>query len=798
MSPNTPSALPFASVLAALALLLMLPLGASANPAIPIVSTDLNSYTQDFNSLGTTTFTNAVSGANGVQTSLGSVAGDELDGWYVAKIAGTGTNAFSVVANNGSANSGAIYNYGSTNALDDENLDRSLGALASGSFSGAFGALIRNDTPVQITGIELTFTAKFWRSSTSTQNVLTFGYGKINDILVSETNFLSATNGVTALPALNIVGPAPVATNGPLNGNEPANQTQITNVMVPVSLAPGEKAFIRWRDVDDPGSDAGLAIDDFFLTAYADALPPPELNPGPGQFLVSTTVFVFNYLSYAEGVEIRYTLDGSTPDANSLLYDPDAGIYLESGNGPIELQTIAIQPLEDFQSAVVGGVYDFPTDVTDLSELRASPPGSMVYRVLGQATFTAGTTFRNTKFFQDSGAGIQIDDADGIITTSYAPGDNVQDFMGRISVFNGQLQMVPVQDFGAPVSSGNVVEPLARTIETLTEADQAMLVTIQDVEFQSAGGTFGGGGFNTFIRDTDDGPFDGVCRNVFGDSNITGATIPSGLNTLTGLVQSTSISSVLYLAVGPRNLADIVPADTPALTIETSKLDLIAGEEGESAAAVVTISRAGDLSAELDVDLTQDIAGAFAADVDLSSIYTPLPTSVTIPADAASAIIHLVALPSESSFNATLTASADGYLSANQLFSIQGSGGTTTFADWADGAPLNSANLVKYAIGGASSPAAEGEPMETAIEDDEFSVTVIVRTDDPTLLVEAEALSDLVTGDWSPDGITVRGAGDGVNQDGVPEGCERRIYSMDLDDEDHQLFLRLYITLSDS
>ena len=677
---------------------------------ISLTSTNANSYVQNFNSLGTTTIAGVISATTGVQTSLGAAANSALNGWYAAKIAGTGSSASGIVANDGSANSGAVYNYGSANTAGGQNLDRSLGALSSASVIPGFGSLIKNDTTNTLTGLSITFTAKFWRSSTSVTNTLTFGYGRIDGTNATEANFLTATNGVSALPALNVVGPAPVLTNGPLNGNDLTNQRSFAGITVPVSLAPGQSGFIRWQDANDGGSDAGLAIDDFIITALAGALAAPEFDLAAGVYLTPQTVRVSNFASYGPGVEVRYTLDGSTPGAGSLLYNNTTGISIAPGNGPVTLQAVAIDTGSSATSLVASAVYDMPKDVANLTALRASPTGSTIYRVTGEATFTAGTGFRNTKFFQDARAGIQIDDTAGTITTVYTAGDNVQNILGRISTYNGQLQMVPVQNFGAPVSSGNTVTPLSRTIATLTNADQAMLVTLDDVVFEQAGNPFGAAGANTPITDPSVTGFTGTCRNIFGESNITGSTIPSGPNTLTGVVQSGLVNTVQTLTVGPRSLSDIVFTGTPSISISTDKTNLVAGVTGETTDATVTISRTGSTESALVVSLTQDVANALAADLAGEFVYTPLPTQFTIPIGAVSRVIYIAALASVPSFNVIMTASADGFDPVTQTFSVQGSGGGNAYDTWASGFGLDPATT------GAPTADPDGDSFSNAQE----------------------------------------------------------------------------------
>jgi sulfatase modifying factor 1 len=211
--------------------------------------------------LGTATISGVVSPVVGVQTSLGAVANISLNGWHVAKIGGTGTAATSITANNGSFLSGGAGNYGSTDP--PVSADRSLGVLATGSTTCGFGIVIRNGSTQTRRGLNVSFLAKFWRSSTASQNILTCSYGLVDGENFSADNFLTAV-GATPLPFANIVGPPPASTSGPLDGNSPANQAQI-NLTIPIELEAGASIFIRWQDANEAGNDAGLAIDNVLI-----------------------------------------------------------------------------------------------------------------------------------------------------------------------------------------------------------------------------------------------------------------------------------------------------------------------------------------------------------------------------------------------------------------------------------------------------------------------------------------------------------------------------------------------------
>jgi hypothetical protein len=234
------------------------------------ITTTGTTYTQNFDELGTGNVTGAFSSTLGVQRDLGSVTSSMvgLGGWYVAPIGGSGPGT-SLTANDGSISSGGVFSHGTTGASD-----RALGLNASGSSVFAFGAAFKNDTGVTIESFTLAFSAENWRGTTAASK-LTFGYGKLGGDIIGG-NFLSATGtGVTTLASADITGDSQSSTAA-LDGN---TVKKSVNVTLTISVAPGESLFLRWRDSDDAGNDAALAIDDFSLTANATVITtPPSLT----------------------------------------------------------------------------------------------------------------------------------------------------------------------------------------------------------------------------------------------------------------------------------------------------------------------------------------------------------------------------------------------------------------------------------------------------------------------------------------------------------------------------------------
>ena len=148
--------------------------------------------------------------------------------------------------------------------------------------------------------------------------------------------------------------------------------------------------------------------------------------------------------------------------------------------------------------------------------------------------------------------------------------------------------------------------------------------------------------------------------------------------------------------------------------------------------------------------------------------------------------------PSAASTPATYTVTASnaaGSTTAGINLGVQ-----SAFAAWAQGAPLDSTNLLLYAIGGASGPTAtNGVASVTTVNSNLLSITAIVRTNDPSLAVSGQSALNLATGPWTTNDVSMTPA---ANQVGVPSGTERQIFSTPRATNDTKKFLRLRTTLT--
>lgn len=181
---------------------------------------------------------------------------------FVATETTGSTGTFQFIFDNGNSGTGAVLSLGATGSTE-----RALGSLASGSTIVTFGVQIVNNTGSAISRVDLAGFAEQYRSSTVIQNIINaqFFIGTGTGA-VTNSNFLTA-NGFTDLDSFDLVGDAPVTTNGVITPTSTAISAAITT-----EIAAGDSLFLRFVDTNDNGNDAAIGLDGFTLTAT----PVPE------------------------------------------------------------------------------------------------------------------------------------------------------------------------------------------------------------------------------------------------------------------------------------------------------------------------------------------------------------------------------------------------------------------------------------------------------------------------------------------------------------------------------------------
>ncbi|MGA2625365.1 MAG: phospholipase D-like domain-containing protein [Bacteroidota bacterium] len=524
-----------------------------------------------------------------------------LTGWTGIRYAGTGTigATLTLLVSDGSSNTGAVYNVGTTSASD-----RALGMIASGSTVPRIGAQFVNNTGVTITLINLAGMMEQWRSgsNSSANEIDTFAYSF--DATSLQTGTWTRLSGMDLMEKLTSA-----TDNAAKNGNDPANKTSISGTMSGITWTNGTSMWIRWSDNNDFGNDALLAIDDLTMSFNMVVAPPGKgtasITPAMVQGGISQSVTV--------------TVDGQSPYTltNTNVVVPStwtwshstSDVVLTGGGSPsiaisgdtIEVSSMTVSGTDSIQVTINNITppdstdnFTFATQTgTEPDSILALPiqPSALVYgtphaigdikvndangvpiwngkevTILG--IVTVGAEFGSPSYIQDATGGIAVY---GVITSSQiVVGDEVE-IVGVVSPFNG------LNELGSPtiirkVSSGNVVQPILVNCGQVNndgqggiEQYEGMLVRINQVIVTNLQGssisnwTVSGSGTNYRLQDAVDTLEIRVDNNVnYGGAP--GDPAPGGTFDVIGVVSQYKATSP-YIGgyqLMPRSRSDIL------------------------------------------------------------------------------------------------------------------------------------------------------------------------------------------------------------------------------------------------
>ena len=326
-------------------------------------------YTQNFNSL-------ANSGTSNPWTN-----NTTLSGWYAAQQNGS---LSTYRADNGSSNTGALYSYGSTGETE-----RALGSVSS-STPGTiyYGVRLENNTGVAITSLDIAYTGEQWRNGGNTaQQKLAFAY-QVGDNLTSLT-----TGNWTAVSTLDFTGPITGSTASALDGNAAANRVAISGT-INVLIMPGQEIMLRWMDINDSGSDHGLAIDDLSVTPRTDVVltASKAVTPTtdvPYQGVVTYTVALRNWGGISDTVLFTDTLPAEV-DFGAWIEQPTGATVTNdeiTWSGTLTASTVLTF---SFTAVHVGDYGDVVTNTAIFSGTAQTGSASAVFTV---EELTADVTF---------------------------------------------------------------------------------------------------------------------------------------------------------------------------------------------------------------------------------------------------------------------------------------------------------------------------------------------------------------------------------------------------------------------
>lgn len=202
--------------------------------------------------------------------------------------------------------------------------------------------------------------------------------------------------------------------------------------------------------------------------------------------------------------------------------------------------------------------------VATVAALRALPTsGIKTYLLQPQVIVTYATpAFRNQHWVQDSTAGIVIDDPASVLTP-FAAGSGVTGLVGKLTAFNGLLQLTPSVNAGALTSTGNNPAPILVNLADLIAdpiAYQARLIRVNGVVFTTPTGNLGEGIEHPIALATN-GAINFKLRTFF-DTGYETSPVPTVEVDLIGLIQTRNVT--LDSFISPRSSADIIPVAPPA------------------------------------------------------------------------------------------------------------------------------------------------------------------------------------------------------------------------------------------
>jgi len=196
-----------------------------------------------------------------------------LSGWELYRQPSPGTAITTINAGTGTSNSGSFYSFGA-----DSVAERALGGVGSGGayfgspptggIAGWIAVGLTNGTGLMIDSFDLSYDGEQWRNggnTTAQTMVMEYGFA---------ANFVDVPTWTAAGAGFDFTSPIATATAAALDGNDPANRVAgIGGTVGSLSWADGDTLWVRWVEVNDSGSDHGLAIDNFALSAHT--VPEP-------------------------------------------------------------------------------------------------------------------------------------------------------------------------------------------------------------------------------------------------------------------------------------------------------------------------------------------------------------------------------------------------------------------------------------------------------------------------------------------------------------------------------------------
>jgi hypothetical protein len=132
--------------------------------------------------------------------------------------------------------------------------------------------VITNETGFVLTELAIQYIGEQWRlGATGRVDRFDFAYSSDATSLI--------TGSWIEFDPLDLVAPVTAGATGALDGNAVENRLFVSDSITGLSLAPGASLWLRWTDFEATGSDDGLGIDDFAITAVQTTGPVGQAVP---------------------------------------------------------------------------------------------------------------------------------------------------------------------------------------------------------------------------------------------------------------------------------------------------------------------------------------------------------------------------------------------------------------------------------------------------------------------------------------------------------------------------------------
>ena len=606
---------------------LALTLPAWAQVSIPVAG---SAITQTFNSLpaiGTVAF----------------VQNTTVFGVYSER-SGTGNI---LAASDGSTATGGLYSFGSGTSTD-----RALGSVpfssaAMGSF--AHGLRFKNNTTKPITSLQVSYTGEQWRNSGADPQALTFSYLVSTSPITSLSASEALPSGYIPVSDLDFTGPVSGGgiTVGGLNGNDPANRTAISATITSLTIAPGAEIMLRWYDLEQPGSNHGLAIDDVSVTASTLPANTPTLIASPTAIanlgtVVGVTSDPGSYTLTGRNLTGPVTL--SVTPGVEISNDPATSVYVSSlvltpTNGSIDavilarLTGTAAGPVSATvtngtsittatgllsASVVVTGTVGgsgtvIMTNTTTIAVARSQPNGTSTASLPGGKLAGRVTVSRqfggNLFYIQDATGGISVFNSTTAVGNLVQLGDSVQ-VSGVLNTYQGAREL-DFTSYTIVTGTAQIPTPKLLRLSQLPNYE-GQLVSIQSASIGGTGTVLSPGSY-PLTSASDNGSL-----SIRSSSELNGVTKPSGDVTIVGIADRFTSGTVSVTDLSPRILPDISRtilldqlcggttssglSPDQTLDISTWNLDFLGATAGVIACASAPISRSYPNRGPIDED----------------------------------------------------------------------------------------------------------------------------------------------------------------------------------------------------